>query len=375
MRPAIWLILDQGKQVTTGCAAEGREAAEHALAEYLVTKWEPSRRPISRIPIADPLALYGRDVAPGHARPRAGAQIIGRLLSFFGARMISTINGALCREYAATRPSASSSRRELEILQAALNHFHREGHMREHIRVWLPDKPAPRERWLTRSETARLLIMTWRHRERQGHVERHTRRHLCRFILIGIYLGRRASAICETKLGRSDDTAWVDLDNGTWNPRPGRKQTNKKQPAVRLPRRLLAHMRRWKAKGATWAVQYGRDDAGRDYHLNRPEHAFRAAVKAAGFHNDVKPHSMRHTAITWLMQAGADPWHVAGFVGISLTVLTRVYGHHHPDHLSTAVDALDRRRQQIANETRERNKHNAPRKRQKNRENPHARAS
>jgi hypothetical protein len=37
------------------------------------------------------------------------------------------------------------------------------------------------------------------------------------------------------------------------------------------------------------------------------------------------------------MRAGVDKWEVAGFLGMSVEMLDRVYGHHHPDHLRTAA--------------------------------------
>jgi integrase len=37
---------------------------------------------------------------------------------------------------------------------------------------------------------------------------------------------------------------------------------------------------------------------------------------------------LRHTAATWLMQAGVDRWEAAGFLGMSVEMLDRVYGHH-----------------------------------------------
>src|SRR5215469_18452834 len=45
----------------------------------------------------------------------------------------------------------------------------------------------------------------------------------------------------------------------------------------------------------------------------------------------------RHTAATWLMRAGVDKWEAAGFLGMSVEMLDRVYGHHHPDHLRAAA--------------------------------------
>jgi integrase len=38
----------------------------------------------------------------------------------------------------------------------------------------------------------------------------------------------------------------------------------------------------------------------------------------------------RHTAATWLMQAGVDAFEAAGYLGMSVETLLEVYGHHHP---------------------------------------------
>src|SRR5581483_11539046 len=44
--------------------------------------------------------------------------------------------------------------------------------------------------------------------------------------------------------------------------------------------------------------------------------------------------------IVWLTQAGVDKWEAAGFLGMSVETLDRVYGHHHPDHLKAAARAI-----------------------------------
>jgi integrase len=54
----------------------------------------------------------------------------------------------------------------------------------------------------------------------------------------------------------------------------------------------------------------------------------------------VTPHTLRHTTATWLMQSGVPMWEVAGFLGMSRETLERVYGHHHPDFLRAAAEAL-----------------------------------
>jgi integrase len=56
--------------------------------------------------------------------------------------------------------------------------------------------------------------------------------------------------------------------------------------------------------------------------------AFKRAVKLAKLSGKVAPHTLRHTAATWLMKAGFGKWQAAGFLGMSIEMLDRVYGHH-----------------------------------------------
>ena len=67
---------------------------------------------------------------------------------------------------------------------------------------------------------------------------------------------------------------------------------------------------------------------------------FRRAASLAGLSGKVTPHTLRHTAATWLMQSGTDRWQAAGYLGMSVEMLEKVYGHHHPDHLQAAVAAI-----------------------------------
>ena len=54
----------------------------------------------------------------------------------------------------------------------------------------------------------------------------------------------------------------------------------------------------------------------------------------------VTPHTLRHTAAIWLMQRGVPVWEAAGFLGMSAEVLLSTYGHHHPDFLHGAANAI-----------------------------------
>lgn len=52
------------------------------------------------------------------------------------------------------------------------------------------------------------------------------------------------------------------------------------------------------------------------------------------------------------MQNGADLWDAANFLGMTVEMLQRVYGHHHPKHNDSAVAAIGARpgaRERVAN--------------------------
>src|SRR4029450_5574306 len=66
---------------------------------------------------------------------------------------------------------------------------------------------------------------------------------------------------------------------------------------------------------------------------------FAAACRRAGI-EDVTPHTLRHTAATWLMQKGVELWQASGFLAMSEKTLVEVYGHHHPDFMREAAEAI-----------------------------------
>jgi integrase len=125
--------------------------------------------------------------------------------------------------------------------------------------------------------------------------------HIARFILIGLYTGTRAGAIASAsptaELGRS----YVDLERGIFfRKRIGKRATKKRQTPAPIPPRLLAHMRRWKARKLTAShfVEYNGKP------VASVKKGFRSAVRLAGLPGRVTPHTLRHTAATWLMQRG-----------------------------------------------------------------------
>jgi len=74
--------------------------------------------------------------------------------------------------------------------------------------------------------------------------------------------------------------------------------------------------------------------------------AFKHAVKVAGLWGNVTPHTLRRTAATWLMQRGVPIWQAAGYLGMSAEMVEPTYGHHHPEYMRAAAQAITAKQSQ-----------------------------
>lgn len=289
------------------------------------------------------MLVYAREHAPTVADPKLVARFLGYLTPYWGDKKVSSIKGATCRKFAEGK-SPAIARRSLETLRAAVNYFHKEYGLDPLPAFTMPPKHSARERWLTRDEAARLLwaAMGWR-KGKDGIVHRvapeQRTPHLARFILIGLYTGTRSGAILGLKWLPAIDSGWIDLDAGVMHRSgAGQRKTKKRQPPVKLPARLAAHLRRWKNSDGPIRHVVNWNGAA----VQSIKKAFRSARKNASLSDDVIPHTLRHTAVTWLMQAGVDVWQVAGFVGMTVEMIERTYGHHHVDYQKRASGAIVR---------------------------------
>jgi integrase len=273
------------------------------------------------------------------ARPKEVKARLRALGLWWGARALSQVNGDNCRAYIAQ----GGTRRQLEDLRAAIEHHLREGLHREIVRVVLPEKGQARERWLTRSEAARLIWASYNYHEMQKGwpTDRRSRRHVARFILVALYTGTRAGAICAASFTPAEGRGWINLETGVFYRRPsGERETNKRKGAVRLPDRLLAHLRRWRRLGLCGEhVVEWRGRAVKDV-----DKAFRHSRIGAGLSDDVTPHILKHTAITWAIQNGMSMEDAASFFSTTVETIQRVYWHHSPEFQREAAQRVGRRR-------------------------------
>jgi integrase len=135
-----------------------------------------------------------------------------------------------------------------------------------------------------------------------------------RFCLVGIYSARREETIRRTQWLPTTTHPWMNLDAMVYQGKGALEwSTKKRRPPAKIASRLRPHLVRWRK------IDHARSD-------------------------DVVRHSLRHTAATWLMQAGVDMWEAAGWLGMTVEQLEANYGHHHPDFQEEAAEAFGGRR-------------------------------
>lgn len=98
---AVWIILDGGKHIATGCVKGEDRTAQQVLSAYITGKHEPARkeRDIEAIEVADVLSIYDDDTRNRQINIKKFDERLKRLNDFWGGRMLSDVSGETCREY------------------------------------------------------------------------------------------------------------------------------------------------------------------------------------------------------------------------------------------------------------------------------------
>lgn len=180
-----------------------------------------------------------------------------------------------------------------------------------------PQKPAPKDRWLTDKEIAQLLAVD-------------CAPHIKLAIRLMLETAGRVQAVLDLTWDRVDlERLQIDLRIDAVGPRKGRA-------VVAINEGLRAALAAAKESALSeFVVEW----AGRN--VGSIKTGFYRAVKDAGL-KGVSPHVLRHTAGVHMAIAGVPMQKISQFMGHSSTLVTeRVYARYAPDHLRDAAAALD----------------------------------
>lgn len=235
----------------------------------------------------------------------------------FGERGVDAITPASLKAYCASQEAAVGTlRKRLSTLRAALNWAARNEIIDKAPFVWLPPAPPPRDRRLTREEFERLDEAS-----RKTH-------HLRVWLWLARYTAGRAGALLSLKWDQ------VDFQRRLINLGGSGRQKHRAWVPMH-PDLAFALIIAREASETDHVVEFG----GKPVASIRK--AFRRAAGKAGLGDDVTPHVLRHTAASWMAEAGVPMSEIAAVLGHRDSRTTeRVYAKLSPSYLQKAVKAL-----------------------------------
>ncbi len=242
----VWTEGGRSRQRSTGTADSAKAQIEFALFLQRYTRHAGARDP-SEVLVTDALTTYleHREAAGKDCARAAYASV--PLTKFFVGKSIADVP-ALCISFQNWRKvSASTVRRDLGVLQSAIKHALENQLISRLVIIRRPTESPARERWLTRTEAAMLVASALGFQPIAYEIETHLpmkwkrvcrpQYHLCLFILIGLYTGRRKEAILSLR--------WPKIDlvrNKIDFRRDGTPEAKKKRGLCAIPTRLKPHL-------------------------------------------------------------------------------------------------------------------------------------
>lgn len=236
---------------------------------------------------------------------------------FFGHLRSGQVTKQLCREYASHRRRLGrrdgTIRRELGMVRAALHYTNQA----KEAEFELPSPPAPKDRYLTRTEYRRLLQAA-------------LTPHIQLFIVLALATAGRTSAILDLTWDR------IDFRRGLIHlSRPGDKR-RKGRATVPIVDSLRPFLEAALDEAQTnHVIEY----AGAP--VKSIKHAFKRTAERAGL-SDISPSTIRHTAAVWMAESGRSMSEIAQYLGHRNSQTTEaVYARYSPGYLRQAAAALE----------------------------------
>ena len=239
----------------------------------------------------------------------------------FGRLPAADVTEEVCDDYTALRRKQGRGDgtilAELKQLRAALHWAEKKRLIARAPHIKAPSCPDPRDRRLTRAQAKKFLAAC-------------EYPHLRLFVTLALMTGARKQALLDLTWDR------VDFERGQIELRDPERRYGKTRPIVAMnatARKALVGAQR----GAT--TRYVIEWAG--HSVENVKEGLHTAGTKAGL-PWVTPHVFRHSAATWMAEAGVSMPEIAQFLGHSDSRITeRVYARFSPHYLHKPAAALD----------------------------------
>lgn len=379
-------IRDGRREISTRLGPDRRADANTLLDLYKLHKGAKARGIVAprMVPVVAALAHLleaDRPVsiprADGKPEPVKGAGHIylmrctrlATLSRFFADATFKDVTTAKCKafiEWRVTLPDArykagnpdaplaqeASAREDLYELKKAIDLYADEHALAWHPEVYLPKAGPGRTRWLRPAEVDRIywairgriwdpMTNGWKtetvadedgnvvtRRVLRGAETIQARRVLRRFVFIGLATGTRNTAMRELSWHITDEGGCFDLDGGLIHRRGFGLDPYKGKPRAssRIANITVATLRRWRESDLAAGIDRVIHKLDGTPYATSPDTVWRSTMKDAGLDSDVVPHTLRHTAATYLRIAGVDVRKAADLLGMAVQTMVRVYG-------------------------------------------------
>jgi integrase len=242
-------------------------------------------------------------------------------------------------------------RNELILLRAIVNFGASEGKLKKYdnqLNYLIPDPLPSRVHFYSIDELIALYKAAMRKRHTwHGKKTYRMSAHIAKFILVAVLTGTRASRICNASFIQELGRPWIDLDNGIFYRAAVGEfvALNKRADPIAIPARLLRMMRRWhKGSGKTPGCRYLIEYQGRPVDCRKGFYTLKNEVLPEDRAEVLNRHSMKHTAVTMLLQMGVPIKDVAVYMSTTEEIIREVYSSLIPGEFSPVHKALDEKK-------------------------------
>lgn len=251
------------------------------------------------------------------------------LIPFLGDKPLDKINDSDIELYKKIRQEKGAKlgtiNRELAVLSHLLN--------KALEWKWLHNKPVMIKRF--KEDRGRLVYLTVEQTARLIEVAKQDQNpHIYLFIVIGLETSMRMMEILSIRLEHIDlARQFIYI--------PQAKAGSREQPITPHLTEVLQQILQNKTSGQIWLFPSKNSDPGYTINIKKP---FRRVVEAAGLDpKEVVRHTLRHTAITHLVQAGVDLPTVKRISGHKTLQMVERYSHQNGSHIQAAMEKLEKR--------------------------------